>query len=206
MEASVKRTTVVLAIVMVMACVGISAAQEVNAKSEVSVTLAGDFSKHTVGNGLTLTPSASAGFLTGYRYSFTPHSAVEVNYGYSRNTQYYNDGSTTTGVNTNLHQYTIDYVYKFGTSKLQPFVLAGTGALVFKPTAAGTAALTGVNSQTKAVFLYGGGFDYNVSTAVALRAQYRGLVYGSPDFTTATLAAKTTGHLAEPSVGIVFRF
>ena len=79
------------------------------------------------------------------------------------------------------------------------FLLAGGGALVFKPTANDFGATT----QAKAAFLYGGGIDYNLTRVVGLRLQYRGLVYGAPDF--GLVGASTgAGHLAEPSVGLVF--
>jgi hypothetical protein len=39
-----------------------------------------------------------------------------------------------------------------------------------------------------------------------LRAEYRGLVYKTPDFGLAALHTDATTHTAQPSAGIVFRF
>jgi opacity protein-like surface antigen len=190
---------------MIMIFVGIGAAQEVK-KSDISLNYTGVFSKQSNGSSITVNPTQASGFLTSYRYSFATNSAVELNYGYSRNTQQFINGSNTSLINTNVHEWTADYVYKFSTSKIQPFVLAGTGVLVFGPTNSGKAALSGVGRQGKPVLLYGGGLDYNVSKAVSLRAQYRGLLYKTPDFGVSTLNADARGHLAEPSLGIVFHF
>jgi hypothetical protein len=41
---------------------------------------------------------------------------------------------------------------------------------------------------------------------VALRAEYRGLVYSAPDFGLTALNTNTVTHTAQPSAGIVFRF
>jgi len=54
--------------------------------------------------------------------------------------------------------------------------------------------------------VYGVGADYDLSIHFALRAEYRGFVYGRPDFDLASLQSGATTHSAEPSAGIVFRF
>jgi hypothetical protein len=41
---------------------------------------------------------------------------------------------------------------------------------------------------------------------VALRLQYRGLIYKAPDFNVQNLFTGAKGHMAEPSVGIVVKF
>jgi len=50
----------------------------------------------------------------------------------------------------------------------------------------------------------GGGADYDLSRHFTLRAEYRGFVYGRPDFDLAALHSGTTTHTAQPSAGIVF--
>ena len=74
------------------------------------------------------------------------------------------------------------------------------------------------SQQTKPAFLYGGGFDYRIfsilpvirkstlSKHLALRLEYRGLVYKAPDFNVQNLFTGARGHLAEPSAGIVVKF
>ena len=85
-------------------------------------------------------------------------------------------------------------------------VLAEGGALIFNPTSNGNGFGPGVDSQAKGVFVYGGGADYSLSRHFLLRAEYRGLVYKTPDFGLAALHTDATTHTAQPSAGIVFRF
>jgi opacity protein-like surface antigen len=90
--------------------------------------------------------------------------------------------------------------------RLNPYVLAGTGALIFDPTGNSGGFVSGASSQTKLAFLYGGGADYDLSRHFILRAEYRGYVYGRPDFGLGAVRSGATTHSAQPSAGIVFRF
>jgi opacity protein-like surface antigen len=67
--------------------------------------------------------------------------------------------------------------------------------------------------QTNLAYLYGAGMDYRLPWRFALRLQYRGLIYNAPDFkvnpnsgSAVTFATGRKGHMAEPSIGLVFRF
>ena len=91
-------------------------------------------------------------------------------------------------------------------AKLKPFLLAGSGALVFDPRNGTGTSIAGAQRQAKAAFLYGGGVDYDLTHHLALRAEYRGLVYKTPDFNVPALNADKVTHLAQPSAGIVIRF
>jgi len=82
----------------------------------------------------------------------------------------------------------------------------------------------GASKQTELAFLYGVGLDYRLSairfvskvplsSRFAFRVQYRGLIYRNPDFnvngitgSVPSLFTGTNGHMAEPSVGLVFKF
>jgi hypothetical protein len=82
----------------------------------------------------------------------------------------------------------------------------------------------GASKQTELAFLYGVGLDYRLSaipfvsrvplsSRFAFRVQYRGLIYKNPDFnvnattgSVPSLLTGTNGHMAEPSVGLVFKF
>ena len=54
--------------------------------------------------------------------------------------------------------------------------------------------------------MYGVGSNFNLSPNVALRMEYRGLVYKSPDFGLTQINSRTTTHTAQPSVGFSIRF
>ena len=83
--------------------------------------------------------------------------------------------------------------------------VAGIGGLRFAPTS-DPGNMEGVLSQTKAAFVYGGGADFNVAHHIGMRVDYRGFVTKPPDFTLSSLTLGSTTHLAQPSIGIFFRF
>ncbi len=99
--------------------------------SEVSVNFTGNFQTQTSGFGLTDSASSAGGFLVNYRYHFNRWSAVEVNYGHTRFSQFYSSGNVT---QANVNEATFAYQFTFGISgqaRFHPFVEAGTGALFF---------------------------------------------------------------------------
>ena len=171
-------------------------------RSEASVQFFGTFVKSTVDNGVGQSASDSGGVLASYRYFFTSHQGVEVNYGYSRSTQSYDFGGGPVGPSTNQHEVTAAYVYRFPLRRFTPFVEAGVGGVVFDPRN-----FVGASTQARAAFVYGGGADLNVTRHVFVRAEYRGLVYNSPTFdATPNLGVDRVTHQAEPSIGFGYRF
>jgi opacity protein-like surface antigen len=176
-------------------------AQE-NGRSEVSVQALGSFVKDTTDNGILHNATNSGGVLANYRFFFAPNHGVEVNYGYSLNTNSYGLLSGPLGIKSNQHEVTAAYVYRHPLKRFTPFVEAGVGGLVFDPTDAAAA-----STQARAAFVYGGGADFNLTRHLFARAQYRGLVYNSPtfDLAPATGVDRVT-HRAEPSVGFGWRF
>jgi outer membrane immunogenic protein len=178
-----------------------AAAQEAN-KSEVSVQAFGSFVKTTTSNGVQQSDTNSGGILANYRFFFTGNQGVEVNYGYSRNTQSYGLVSGPLDTKTDQHEFTAAYVYRRRYHSVTPFVEAGAGAIVFDP----TNAFTG-STQARATFVYGGGVDLNLTQKFFLRAEYRGFVYNSPTFDLAAASGDDrVTHRAEPSVGFGYRF
>lgn len=182
-----------------------------DSRSDIAVSGIGVFPKQTAGNGVQQDPTNSGGFLVSYRYAFHPHSSVELNYSYSRNTQYYTIIGSTTGPFTaqqaNVQEITGAYVLDRDRSRrLDPFVLAGAGALIFNPTTNSTNATFGSTTQTTAAFLYGFGLNYRLVHGLGLRFQYRGLIYKAPDFGVTDISTGSWSHSAEPSVGLTFRF
>src|SRR5262249_38690625 len=134
-----------------------ASAQEAG-RSEVSVQAFGSFVKSTTDKGVDQGATNSGGVLANYRFFFANNHGVEVNYGYSRNTQTYGLSSGLLGVKSDQHEITAAYVYRRPLRKFTPFVEAGVGALLFDPTD-----LPGVSTQTRAAFVYGGGADFNIT-------------------------------------------
>jgi opacity protein-like surface antigen len=177
-------------------------AQEEAGRSEVSVQAFGSFLKSTTDNGISQTATNSGGVLANYRFFFSNNHGVEVNYGYSLNTQTYGLAAGPLGVKSNQHEVTAAYVYRHPLRKFTPFVEAGVGGLIFDPTD-----FAGASTQARAAFVYGGGADFNVTKRLFMRAEYRGLVYSSPTFDLAPAAGTDrVTHRAEPSIGFGYRF
>jgi len=171
-------------------------------RNEVTIQALGSFVKSTTDNGIEQNATNSGGVLASYRFFFNNHHGVEVNYGYSRNTQSYGLAGGPLGWNTNSHEVSADYVFRLPQKRWTPFVLAGVGGLVFDPKD-----FVGASAQARAAFVYGGGADFSLSKHIFMRAEYRGLVYNSPtyDFPGLNGIDRTT-HRAEPSVGFGYRF
>jgi opacity protein-like surface antigen len=176
-------------------------AQEAD-RSEVSVQAFGSFVKTTTDNGVGQSATNSGGVLANYRFFFSGNHGVEVNYGYSLNTQTYGLESGPLGVKSDQHEATAAYVYRHKFHGFTPFVEAGAGGLVFDPKYT-----PGASTQARAAFVYGGGADFNLTSHVFVRAEYRGFVYNSPTFDlAATQGTDRVTHRAEPSVGFGYSF
>jgi opacity protein-like surface antigen len=197
------RTNRFARIVLGTALVTIPALAQELGRQEISVQAFGSWVKSTTSNGVEQDASNSGGVLANYRFFFTQGNGVEVNYGYSLNTQNYGLASGPLGVKANQHEVTAAYVYRHPFGAITPFVEAGAGSLIFDPTGGGY----GGSTQARAAFVYGGGADFNFTKRFFLRAEYRGLIYNSPTFDlTATAGADRYTHRAEPSVGFGYRF
>jgi outer membrane immunogenic protein len=196
------RTTSFAAILLGGALAALPAFSQETGRSEVAVQAFGSFVKSTTDNGVQQGATNSGGVLASYRFFFSNSHGVEVNYGYSLNTQTYGLADGPLGVKSNQHELTAAYVYRHALRHFTPFVEAGVGALVFDPkdTPAGT-------TQARAAFVYGGGADFNITKRVFMRAEYRGLVYNSPTFDlTPAFGTDRVTHRAEPSIGFGYRF
>jgi hypothetical protein len=176
------------------------------------------------GNGTTLTPTKSGAVLITARYRFSERSSVEFNYGHTSDSQIYSTPPLTYRIQGTMSEYSGAYVFSFHQSaRLEPFVFVGAAAVVFYPGYSSNTVndvLTNIpaSQQTKPAFLYGGGVDYRIFSSVpvirrssitnhlALRLQYRGLIYKAPDFKVQNLFTGSREHMAEPTIGIVVKF
>jgi opacity protein-like surface antigen len=177
------------------------AQEEETSKNEFTIQAFGSFVKSTTNNGVSQSSTNSGGVLGSYRFFFNQYNGVEANYGYSLNSQNFGLASGPFGVKTYSSEATAAYVFRYPLKHWTPFLLAGTGALVFDPSTAG------ISSQAKAAFVYGAGADISLAKHWFTRVEYRGFVYNSPDFGLAELAGTSRiTHRAEPSIGFGYRF
>ena len=160
----------------------------------------------TSDSGLSRQQTKSGGFLVGYSYQLNEWAGIEGNYGYSRNFQNYAGSFGQSGIQADIHELTGSFVFHIPSriSHVRPYALAGAGALTFDPT--DRSAGNGIERQSKAAFVYGGGLNFDVTRNFGVRTEYRGLLYNVPDFTQSSLHLDKLTHLAQPSVGFFFRF
>jgi len=185
-----------------------SARADERSTQEVGVQGTGIFTKDSSSNVLNQHTTNSGGVLVSYRYHFNRWLAADVSYGWNRDTQQNISSTGSLNVQSNVHQTTVAAVVSlpWNPARLNPYVLAGTGALVFAPTQTTGATVAGAGNQAKATFVYGGGVNYNFTKHLTFRLEYRGLVYGRPDFGVNALRSGLTTNTAQPSAGVVYRF
>jgi len=193
---------------LVFASVGKAQEEGPTRSQEITVQGTGFFTKDSQGNGISQHSTDTGGVLLNYRFYFNRWLGAEASYGYNRNTLQNFTPSGTLALQSNMHQATGALVVKlpWSIARLQPYVLGGAGALVFHPTGNAGGFVPGAQNQTKAAFVYGGGADYILTRHVSVRLEYRGLMYGRPEFGLSSLHSGETAHTAEPSAGLGLRF
>jgi len=193
-------------VAIILVLLGIASwAQEI--RNEVTVQGSGFFQKQTTNGGIINEPTNSGGVMAGYRFNLKRWLAAEGDYDYFRNHESFLSSSGTTFIPTNVHAATGTAIVKLPSFKMpaikivSPFVLAGGGAMFFDPRGGSVS-----KGQARGTFVYGGGFDVPVAQHIALRAEYRGFVYKTPDFEMTSLKVDKYTHSAVPSAGMVFTF
>jgi opacity protein-like surface antigen len=179
-------------------------------RSELSFQGMGFFTSSINGNGTSYSATEAGGVLATYRHQLNRWISAEAAYGFSLNTQKYGFlSSNAFRLQSDIHQFTGSLVMSLprrGHSRISPYLLLGGGALLFDPTSNQFNSLSNAQSQAKGTFVYGLGVNYAIHKGVALRAEYRGLLYPTPDFGFGSLATNAVTNTAEPSIGISFRF
>lgn len=200
-------------------------------KTDVNVNLYGAFASSASGPAIDSTtnqPIAGApdihqsadpalGFRIGVRHIFSPIFGLEMNLGYNRATQHFTNVPSvgSAPVYSHAKPFTVDYVVSvphtfFG---VQPFALAGAGLISYNISSY-TATPPGVPSlparaHIVPVFEYGLGADFHpglLPPFIALRVQYRGLIGHGSDYRLPYLRTNNVINIAEPQVGLAFKF
>ena len=194
-------------------------------KSEFSIQGTANLPKNSTNIDIPHDATKSGGFLIGYRYHLARWFAIEGDYAYTRQTQNFLDpinlpsGLLTSALKTNIHEITAAAVITGGPRhRVRPYGLLGGGAILFRPVNQQVSTVLNIvntlgfgPSETKPAFLYGAGLDISLNRFLALRAEYRGLVFSAPGFQIpglSLLGLSTPGltHMAQPSAGLVWRF
>jgi opacity protein-like surface antigen len=193
-------------------------------KSEINVEGVAGITQSNSNFLIPTSATVGGGFLAGYRYNVSPLFAVEGDYALMRNTQnFLNVLNIGSGVQTNVQELTGAAVLTPGSRhRVRPYLLAGGGALFFHPTNSAINTLLGIGNsvgvsvnETRPAFLYGGGVDFDLTRYMALRAEYRGLLFKAPGLdipglsgipVLGSLTSSGFTHMAQPAVGLVWRF
>ncbi len=225
-----KRVRVALAVtIFLISAFLTSIALGQDGRFDASINGAEVFTNTASGNAVV--QSATAGFnaFGTFRYKLRPKHSLIFNYGRTRNSQTYQTIGNDFHVLNSISEVSGAYVFSpFTKGKFAPFVLAGGGALIFNPSSTWVffpdlpfnmldrvQVNLGAAKQTELAFLYGLGVDYKLPrlSKLSLRMQYRGFLYKAPDFKVDANAGSQvnffTGgkeHMAEPSIGFVYRF
>jgi opacity protein-like surface antigen len=218
-----KRAGFVIVAFFLFTSLGLS---QTDGRFDASFNGAGIFTKESDGNSIRQSATVGTNYFATFRAKFNPKHSLIFNYGRAKNSQIYQTGFDF-HVLTNITEYSGAWVYSpIQKSKFEPFVLVGAAALRFNPQstwvifpdfAGGIPNRVQVTlntvKQTEAALLYGGGVDYRLPRKFAIRLQYRGFYYGEPNFkvnpntgSTVSFVTATKGHMAEPSIGLVYRF
>lgn len=220
-----KSAALILAFLFALA--GFSPAQD--GHFDASFNGAPIFTKGSTVGAVSQSATIGANIFGTFRVKFKPKHSFVFNYGHAKDSQIYETVGDNFHILTSISEYSGAYVFSpfSKKGKFEPFVLAGGGLLRFYPRSTWVF-FPPVNlqpnniqinlnaaTQSELAFVYGFGVDYRlpVLSRFALRLQYRGFLYREPDFridsstgSAISFFTGTYGHMAEPSVGLVFRF
>jgi opacity protein-like surface antigen len=164
--------------------------------------------------------SSAAGVLGVFHQQFKPWLGYNVNLGYTRSTVNYSYESSFTptssalptstslqhgSIGTNVYEVSVASVIQGPhTKRFSTFTQVGGGGLFFLPTQRPAS----TSQQTRPALVFGAGMNYKLTDHLAVRAEYRGLFYKSPDFVPE--GSPTVPRLftvtSEPTVSVVYTF
>jgi opacity protein-like surface antigen len=200
-----KKTMLLLGALMVSAAAGY--AQE--SRQDVSVSGSVAFAPQITGNSVQKNTSMTIGLVASYRYMLTPRSALEVNYGYQQNTQYYQVfGKKNGGIHVLQQEISGAYVFNMNFKNFSPFLEGGPGAMIFTPLKdAGTSNLD-AKQNTNIGALFGGGVAYELSPSFDIRVEYRGFLVKTPNFSLPGNVFNTNRYeiISTPALGVAYHF
>jgi outer membrane immunogenic protein len=199
-----KKTMLLLGALLLSAATGY--AQE--SRQDFSISATAPFSPQITGNAVQKNSSMTLGFVASYRYMLTPRSALEMNYGYHQNTEYYTvSGKLQGGIHVLQSEISAAYVYNLNFKRFNPFLEAGPGAMLFtRINDVGTTATFDAKDATGVGGLFGGGVAYELSPSFDLRVEYRGFVVKTPTFGVTPFNTNRYELLSTPAIGIAYHF
>jgi len=176
-------------------------------RQDFSASATGVFGPEVHGLGVQENTLSALGFLASYRYSVTPRSGLEINYGYLQNSEKFTPpGRGTVYVHTRQEEITGAYVYSRNYHNFNPFVEIGVGGMIFTPIRDFATNQLDTKQNTNIGGLAGGGVAYEISPSFDIRAEYRGFLVKTPDFGRADYKTNRYEWLSLPVIGIAYHF
>lgn len=179
---------------------------------------------------VTQSAAPAAGAFASFHQSFAPWLGYNIHFGFTRFTEHYSNAEefvttpTTTvptgssfirgNLRTNMYDLTVSSVIEGPrTKRFSTFTEVGGGGLFFSPLSTGT----GARQQTRPALVFGVGANFKLRPRLDLRAEYRGLLYKSPDFNVLDITPGLTGTnqfpmtrlftvTSTPEVSLVYHF
>jgi outer membrane immunogenic protein len=178
-------------------------------RQDVSISAIGLFAPNITGNAVHLSTTSTLGVLASYRFMLTPRSALELNYSFAQfSEKYVTSFAPNVRIHTRAQEMSGAYVFNMNFRKFNPFIEAGPGAIIFTPIQdAGTNQLSAAQN-TNIGALFGGGLAYELSPSFDIRAEYRGFVVKTPDFSLPGNILRTNRYevISTPAIGIAYHF
>jgi len=100
------------------------------------------------------------------------------------------------------------YVFNLNFKNFNPFLEAGPGAMIFDTLKdAGTTNLD-AKRNTNVGALFGGGVAYELSPSWDIRAEYRGFLVKTPNFSLPNVSVNTIRYevISTPAIGVAYHF
>jgi outer membrane immunogenic protein len=171
---------------------------------DFAISYFGSFPSAAVGNGVHQGATSSGGALATFRWLISAHHGLELDYGYTRDTEQYLRFDASNAVHTDAEEGSASYVFRATVGRATPFLTAGAAALVFDPLHSGTITPTPAGTQARAAFVYGAGLDIALTKHITLRQEYRGFVLRAPDFGTG-VGSDAPMYVSEMLAGFVWK-
>jgi outer membrane immunogenic protein len=176
-------------------------------RQDVSFSGTGFFGPQVNGNAVQLNQTGALGLLASYRFMLTPHSALELNYGFQQNSEKFQTSFLQYGrVHAREQEITGAYVYSLNFKNFSPFVEAGVGGIVFTPIRDYGTTILDTKQNTNIGGLFGGGLAYELSPSFDIRAEYRGFVVKAPDFGLGDFKTNRYEVISIPAIGVAYHF
>ena len=177
-------------------------------RQDVSLSATGVFSSRVDANGVHETTQPWFGSLLSYRYMVTPHSALEANYGFSQYSTSFTSSFIHGDFHTRQQEFSLGYVYSVNFKNFNPFVEGGPAAVMFTPLRDFQTNNFDGKRNTRIGGMFGVGIAYELSPSFDIRAEYRGLVVKTPDFSLPNDIFKTNRYevVQTPSIGVAYHF